>query len=52
MFYGPLEGSITKTKLLIRETHCASWGEASGEYVCTACESGYLPTSEGVCVPC
>lgn len=52
MFYGPLSGTLVKTKLLIRDTHCVAWSLISGLYSCTQCESGYLPNALGVCISC
>lgn len=52
MFYGPLSGTITKAKLLIRETHCLTWTQVSAEYLCSQCESGYLPNALGECISC
>ena len=52
MFYGPLSGTITKAKLLIRETHCLTWTQVSSEYLCSQCESEYLPNALGECISC
>ena len=52
MFYGPLSGTITKAKLLIRETHCLTWTQVSSEYLCSQCKSGYLPNALGECISC
>ena len=51
MFYGSL-GAVTRSRVLVRATHCSQGALQGTDYICSLCDSGYLPNDNGKCVEC
>ena len=44
--------TAVKSRVMIKETNCVTFGTVNGVQGCILCETGYLPNSIGVCTPC